>query len=67
MLDVNAVNTDGKPLLDEVYRFEAGGPKFVMFGLVTPETAILTHLENVKGVTFKDPAIQTSYVNGSPT
>ncbi|NEW04914.1 bifunctional metallophosphatase/5'-nucleotidase [Paenibacillus sp. SYP-B3998] len=55
MLGVNAVKSDGQPLLDKVYRFEAGGQKFVMFGLVTPETAILTHPDNVKGVTFKDP------------
>ncbi|TDF92800.1 bifunctional metallophosphatase/5'-nucleotidase [Paenibacillus piri] len=55
MLGANAVKEDGTPLLDKTYRFEAGGEKFVVFGLVTPETAILTHPDNVKGITFKDP------------
>ncbi|TBL70875.1 bifunctional metallophosphatase/5'-nucleotidase [Paenibacillus thalictri] len=55
MLGANAVKADGTPLLDKVYRFEAGGQKFVVFGLVTPETAILTHPDNVKGLTFQDP------------
>jgi 5'-nucleotidase/UDP-sugar diphosphatase len=49
------VRADGTPLLNKVYRFEAGGQKFAMFGLVTPETAILTHPDNVKNVTFKHP------------
>ncbi|CAG7607931.1 Trifunctional nucleotide phosphoesterase protein YfkN [Paenibacillus solanacearum] len=55
MLGANVVKEDGEPLLDLTYRFEAGGQRFVVFGLVTPETAILTHPDNVKGIAFKDP------------
>ncbi|MEW9700874.1 bifunctional UDP-sugar hydrolase/5'-nucleotidase [Paenibacillus sp. SI8] len=59
MLGANVVKADGKTLLDPVYRFEAGGQKFAIIGLVTSETAILTHPDNVKGLTFRDP-VQTA-------
>ncbi|OXM83769.1 bifunctional metallophosphatase/5'-nucleotidase [Paenibacillus rigui] len=55
IINANAIQADGSPLLPPVYRFEAGGQKFVVFGLITQETAILTHPDNVKGLTFQDP------------
>ncbi|MFC0213359.1 bifunctional metallophosphatase/5'-nucleotidase [Paenibacillus chartarius] len=55
VINANAFKEDGTNLLPPVYEAEIGGKKFAFLGFVTEETAILTHPDNVKGITFKDP------------
>ncbi|MFM1652748.1 bifunctional metallophosphatase/5'-nucleotidase [Brevibacillus sp. B_LB10_24] len=51
----NVFKADGTNLLPPVYKTEIGGKKFAFIGFVTEDTPIVTHPDNVKGLTFKNP------------
>ncbi|MBD0378763.1 bifunctional metallophosphatase/5'-nucleotidase [Paenibacillus sedimenti] len=55
VINANVFKQDGTELLPPVYYAEIGGKKFAFLGFVTEETPILTHPDNVKGLTFKSP------------
>ncbi|MCS7462928.1 5'-nucleotidase C-terminal domain-containing protein [Paenibacillus doosanensis] len=46
---------DGTELLQPVYYTEIGGKTFAFLGFTTDETPIVTHPDNVKALTFKNP------------
>ncbi|MEJ8545760.1 bifunctional metallophosphatase/5'-nucleotidase [Brevibacillus borstelensis] len=51
----NVFKADGKELLVPTFKAEIGGKKFAFVGFVAEDTPILTHPNNVKGLTFKNP------------
>lgn len=55
MLNSSVVKEDGSNLLTPSYITEIGGLKVAFFSVLTQETPILTHPDNVKGLTFQDP------------
>lgn len=55
MINANTFKADGSNFLEPVHYAEIGGKKFAFLGFVTEETPIVTHPNNVKGLTFKDP------------
>jgi 5'-nucleotidase/UDP-sugar diphosphatase len=55
VINANVFKADDTELLTPVYYAEVGGEKFAFIGFVTEETPILTHPDNVKGLTFKKP------------
>lgn len=55
MISANVYTQDGKHLLVPTYKTEIGGKKFAFVGFVAEDTPILTHPDNVKGLTFKNP------------
>jgi len=55
VINANAFKADGTNLLEPYYFAEIGGKKFAFLGLVTEETPVVTHPNNVKGLTFKNP------------
>ncbi|EJW15427.1 5'-nucleotidase C-terminal domain-containing protein [Paenibacillus alvei] len=55
VLGANVFDTQGKPLLQPYVTKQIGDQKFAILGLVTADTPIVTHPDNVKGLTFKDP------------
>ncbi|MFK7692954.1 bifunctional metallophosphatase/5'-nucleotidase [Paenibacillus sp. HJGM_3] len=55
VINANVFKGDGTNLLDPVHYATIGGKKFAFLGFVTQETPILTHPDNVKGLTFQSP------------
>lgn len=55
VINANVFTANGKNLLVPTFKAEIGGKKFAFVGFVTEETPILTHPDNVKGLTFKSP------------
>ncbi|MGE5702971.1 MAG: bifunctional metallophosphatase/5'-nucleotidase [Clostridia bacterium] len=55
VISANVFKADGSNLLLPTYEAQIGGKKFVFIGLVAEDTPILTHPDNVKGLTFKNP------------
>ncbi|AYK06749.1 bifunctional metallophosphatase/5'-nucleotidase [Brevibacillus laterosporus] len=55
VINANVVKEDGTNLLVPVYKTEINGKKFAFLGFVAEDTPILTHPDNVKGLTFKSP------------
>ncbi len=56
LLSANVKQADGSDLLTPYIITEVDGIKLGLFGLTTPETTYKTHPNNVKGLTFTDPA-----------
>lgn len=56
ILAANVKKADGTDLLTPYIIKEIAGLKVGIFGLATPETIFKTHPDNVKGLTFTDPA-----------
>ncbi|WP_261381468.1 bifunctional metallophosphatase/5'-nucleotidase [Paenibacillus cremeus] len=55
VINANVFKSDDTNLLTPVYYATVGGQRFSFIGFVTDETPILTHPDNVKGLTFKSP------------
>lgn len=55
VINANVFTADGKNLLVPTYKAEIGGKKFAFVGFVAEDTPVLTHPNNVKGLTFKSP------------
>ncbi|MGN7468417.1 bifunctional metallophosphatase/5'-nucleotidase [Brevibacillus sp. SAFN-007a] len=55
VISANVFKADGKELLLPTFQAEIGGKKFAFVGLVAEDTPVLTHPDNVKGLTFKNP------------
>ncbi|WP_232698820.1 bifunctional metallophosphatase/5'-nucleotidase [Brevibacillus daliensis] len=55
VISANVYMADGTHLLAPVYKAEIDGKKYAFLGFVAEDTAILTHPDNVKGLTFKSP------------
>lgn len=55
MISANVFKADGTNLLVPTFQTEVGGETFAFIGFVAEETPIVTHPNNVKGLTFKDP------------
>ncbi len=55
VINANVFKADGSNLLVPTFQTEIGGQKFAFIGFVTEETPILTHPDNVKGLTIKSP------------
>lgn len=55
VISANVFKADGNELLAPTYFAEIGGQKFAFVGFVAEDTPILTHPDNVKGLTFKNP------------
>jgi 5'-nucleotidase/UDP-sugar diphosphatase len=55
VMSANVFKADGSTLLVPTYKTEIGGKKFAFVGFVAEDTPILTHPNNVKGLTFKNP------------
>lgn len=55
MISANVFKEDGSEFLEPVHFAEIGGKTFAFLGFVAEETPIVTHPDNVKGLTFKDP------------
>ncbi|WP_024984482.1 bifunctional metallophosphatase/5'-nucleotidase [Brevibacillus borstelensis] len=55
VISANVFKADGKELLVPTFKAEIGGKKFAFVGFVAEDTPILTHPNNVKGLTFKNP------------
>ncbi|MFD2369898.1 bifunctional metallophosphatase/5'-nucleotidase [Brevibacillus sp. GCM10020057] len=55
VINANVYTADGKNLLVPTYKAEIGGKKFAFVGFVAEDTPVLTHPNNVKGLTFKSP------------
>ncbi|MBG9795057.1 5'-nucleotidase [Paenibacillus dendritiformis] len=55
VLAANVFDAEGKPLLQPYVTKQVGGKTFAILGLVTKDTPIVTHPDNVKGLTFRDP------------
>ncbi|WP_207952230.1 choice-of-anchor I family protein [Paenibacillus turpanensis] len=58
ILSANVRKEDGERLLTPYVIEEVDGLKLGIFGLTTPETTYKTHPNNVKGLTFVDPAVE---------
>ncbi|WP_128895529.1 5'-nucleotidase C-terminal domain-containing protein [Longirhabdus pacifica] len=58
LLSANVIKEDGERLLKPYTIEEVNGVKLGIFGLSTPETHYKTHPNNVKGLTFTDPAAE---------
>lgn len=56
ILAANVKKADGTDLFTPYIIQEIAGLKVGIFGLATPETTYKTHPDNVKGLTFTDPA-----------
>lgn len=61
ILSANVIDSSGKLLLEPYLIKEIGGKKFAFLGLITEDTPIVTHPDNVKGLVFKDP-VQTAKI-----
>lgn len=57
LLAANITKADKSDLLSPYVIKEVDGVKIAIFGLSTPETAFKTSPDNVKGLTFEDPAV----------
>jgi len=55
IISANVFKQDGSNLLAPTFTAEIGGKKFGFVGFVAEDTPILTHPDNVKGLTFKNP------------
>ncbi|MET3290447.1 UNVERIFIED_CONTAM: 5'-nucleotidase/UDP-sugar diphosphatase [Brevibacillus sp. OAP136] len=55
VMSANVFKADGTNLLVPTFEATVGGKKFAFVGLVAEDTPILTHPDNVKGLTFKNP------------
>ncbi|MWV42017.1 bifunctional metallophosphatase/5'-nucleotidase [Paenibacillus sp. HJL G12] len=55
MINANVYKADGSNLLIPTYTVTIDGEKYAFIGFVTEETPIVTHPNNVIGLTFKDP------------
>ncbi|GED71054.1 hypothetical protein BRE01_47560 [Brevibacillus reuszeri] len=55
VISANVFKADGKELLVPTFKAEIGGKKFAFVGFVAEDTPVLTHPDNVKGLTFKSP------------
>ncbi|MBR8660560.1 5'-nucleotidase C-terminal domain-containing protein [Brevibacillus sp. NL20B1] len=55
IISANVFKADGTEFLVPTYKAEIGGKKFAFVGFVAEDTPILTHPDNVKGLTFKNP------------
>ncbi|MDF2680060.1 MAG: multifunctional 2,3-cyclic-nucleotide 2-phosphodiesterase/5-nucleotidase/3-nucleotidase [Brevibacillus sp.] len=55
VINANVFTADGKNLLVPTFKAEIGGKKFAFVGFVAEDTPVLTHPNNVKGLTFKSP------------
>ncbi|CAM3535131.1 bifunctional metallophosphatase/5'-nucleotidase [Brevibacillus invocatus] len=55
VISANVFKADGEELLVPTFKAEIGGKKFAFLGFVAEDTPILTHPDNVKGLTFKSP------------
>nr|WP_269870147.1 5'-nucleotidase C-terminal domain-containing protein [Paenibacillus caseinilyticus] len=64
ILSSNAKKADGSRILKSYVIKEVDGIKLGIFGLSTPETAFKTHPNNVRGLTFEDPALEAKAVVG---
>ncbi len=58
LLSANIKKADGKTLLPASAIKEIGGIKVGIFALSTPETAYMTHPDNVAGLSFSDPVAE---------
>ncbi len=55
MISANVFKPDGTELLVPVHYQEVAGKKYAFVGFVAEETPVLTHPDNVEGLTFKSP------------
>ncbi|MCU6793282.1 5'-nucleotidase C-terminal domain-containing protein [Paenibacillus sp. WQ 127069] len=55
IISSNIFNKDGSEFLEPVHFVEVSGKKFAFLGFVTEETPVVTHPNNVVGLTFKNP------------
>ncbi|MFS1517128.1 bifunctional metallophosphatase/5'-nucleotidase [Bacillus sp. SCS-151] len=55
MISANVFKPDGTELLIPVHYEEVAGKKFAFVGFVAEDTPVLTHPDNVAGLTFKSP------------
>lgn len=55
MVNSSVTKEDGSNLFTPSFITEVGGLKLAFFSVLTQETPILTHPDNVKGLTFQDP------------
>ncbi|GAC41821.1 bifunctional metallophosphatase/5'-nucleotidase [Paenibacillus popilliae] len=55
IISANVFQADGTNLLVPTFKTEVGGETFAFIGFVAEETPIVTHPNNVQGLTFKDP------------
>lgn len=55
MISANVFKPDGTELLVPVHYQEVAGKKYAFIGFVAEETPVLTHPDNVEGLTFKSP------------
>ncbi|WP_255298533.1 bifunctional metallophosphatase/5'-nucleotidase [Brevibacillus dissolubilis] len=55
ILNANVIKQDGSELLRPYINITVNGKKYAIISVVAEDTPILTHPDNVKGVTFKAP------------
>lgn len=55
VISANVFKADGTELLLPTFKAEIGGKTFAFVGFVAEDTPVLTHPDNVKGLTFKSP------------
>lgn len=55
MINSSVLKEGGSNLMTPSYIADIGGLKIAFFSVLTQETPILTHPDNVKGLTFQDP------------
>ena len=55
VISANVFKADGTELLLPVYKAQIGGKSFAIVGFVAEDTPVLTHPDNVKGLSFKNP------------
>lgn len=55
MISANVFKPDGTELLIPVHYQEVAGKKYAFVGFVAEDTPVLTHPDNVEGLTFKSP------------
>lgn len=55
MISANVFKPDGTELLVPVHYQEVAGKEYAFVGFVAEETPVLTHPDNVEGLTFKSP------------
>ncbi|WP_421616907.1 bifunctional metallophosphatase/5'-nucleotidase [Brevibacillus sp. TJ4] len=55
VLAANVYKEDGTHLLAPTFKTEIGGKTFGIVSVVAEDTPVLTHPDNVKGLTFKNP------------
>ncbi len=55
VINANVFKADGTNLLVPTFTTKIGGKTFAFIGFVAEDTPILTHPDNVKGLTFKNP------------